>query len=78
MGFEPTNNGFANRRLGPLGYAALKAKVWIFYRLMDRPARANAPDAAICAASGLNKSCDFGFDILGAEAELFLHFGFGA
>ena len=22
VGFEPTNNGFANRRLGPLGYAA--------------------------------------------------------
>ena len=22
MGFEPTDNGFANRRLGPLGYAA--------------------------------------------------------
>ena len=21
-GFEPGNNGFANRRLGPLGYAA--------------------------------------------------------
>jgi hypothetical protein len=21
-GFEPPNNGFANRRLGPLGYAA--------------------------------------------------------
>ena len=23
VGVEPTNNGFANRRLGPLGYAAL-------------------------------------------------------
>ncbi len=23
VGFEPTNNGFANRRLRPLGYAAL-------------------------------------------------------
>ena len=22
VGFEPTDNGFANRRLGPLGYAA--------------------------------------------------------
>jgi hypothetical protein len=22
VGFEPTNNGFANRRLCPLGYAA--------------------------------------------------------
>jgi hypothetical protein len=22
VGFEPTNNGFANRRLRPLGYAA--------------------------------------------------------
>ena len=22
VGFEPTNNGFANRRLSPLGYAA--------------------------------------------------------
>ncbi len=22
VGFEPTHNGFANRRLGPLGYAA--------------------------------------------------------
>jgi hypothetical protein len=22
MGFEPMNNGFANRRLSPLGYAA--------------------------------------------------------
>jgi hypothetical protein len=24
VGFEPTNNGFANRRLRPLGYAALR------------------------------------------------------
>ena len=24
-GFEPENNGFANRRLGPLGYAASDA-----------------------------------------------------
>jgi hypothetical protein len=24
VGFEPTNNGFANRRLRPLGYAAFK------------------------------------------------------
>ena len=24
VGFEPTDNGFANRRLGPLGYAALR------------------------------------------------------
>jgi hypothetical protein len=23
VGFEPTNNGFANRRLSPLGYAAV-------------------------------------------------------
>ena len=23
VGFEPTNNGFANRRLRPLGYAAI-------------------------------------------------------
>ncbi len=23
MGFEPTDNGFANRRLSPLGYAAV-------------------------------------------------------
>ena len=26
VGFEPTNNGFANHRLGPLGYAAIKDK----------------------------------------------------
>ena len=27
VGFEPTNNGFANRRLGPLGYAAGNGEV---------------------------------------------------
>ena len=27
-GFEPTNNGFANRRLRPLGYAALMEAKW--------------------------------------------------
>ena len=29
VGFEPTNNGFANRRLRPLGYAALLFHVLI-------------------------------------------------
>ena len=27
VGFEPTNNGFANRRLGPLGYRAVLGPV---------------------------------------------------
>ena len=27
VGFEPTNNGFANRRLRPLGYAACETRV---------------------------------------------------
>ena len=26
VGFEPTNNGFANRRLRPLGYAAISTR----------------------------------------------------
>ena len=26
VGFEPTNNGFANRRLRPLGYAAISKR----------------------------------------------------
>jgi hypothetical protein len=29
MGFEPMNIGFANRRLGPLGYAAKSERVII-------------------------------------------------
>ncbi len=28
VGFEPTNNGFANRRLRPLGYAACETRVF--------------------------------------------------
>ena len=32
IGFEPMNNGFANRRLGPLGYAAFAS----VYRLCSR------------------------------------------
>jgi hypothetical protein len=31
VGFEPTNKGFADLRLGPLGYTALK-KTTPFYR----------------------------------------------
>ena len=32
VGFEPTNNGFANRRLRPLGYAAnTKKNVQLLY-----------------------------------------------
>ena len=52
MGFEPTYNGFANRRLGPLGYAArmkntfirqtyggLKfTHIYLIYNKINRPA----------------------------------------
>ena len=36
MGFEPMNNGFANRRLSPLGYAAV---ISLHYRVGGRFAR---------------------------------------
>jgi hypothetical protein len=33
VGFEPTNNGFANRRLRPLGYAAENKPVYPGFNL---------------------------------------------
>jgi hypothetical protein len=36
VGFEPTNNGFANRRLGPLGYAAIPYYLSGFYRRISK------------------------------------------
>ena len=43
-GFEPGNNGFANRRLRPLGYAAMRRRMGsgdnaVVYRRGARPAR---------------------------------------
>ncbi len=40
MGFEPMNNGFANRRLSPLGYAAV---ISLHYKIDSHFARKITP-----------------------------------
>lgn len=44
MGFEPTDNGFAIRPLGPLGYAAVDGSL---------AANPGDPTSLVCIAGGL-------------------------
>ena len=52
-GFEPPNNGFANRRLGPLGYAALA--VGDLATPGDPPCQSWTPAARMAARRGLGE-----------------------
>ena len=58
MGFEPTNNGFANRRLSPLGYAAEMPVSILGLSTPSTPMSATIPVTAETFASAVSTRPD--------------------